>query len=92
MSNTLERIALLKDVLNELNRQDELFGCQDNVHPFEWMSILSEEVGELAEAINETFSEHIRHIERGGLHNIRNEAIQVAAVAIHAAIVAEKFI
>lgn len=83
-------IALAKETLNEIIRQDELYGNQDHVHPFEWMSILAEEVGELGEAINETFSNAIRHPERGGIYRIRSEAVQVAAVALHMAVVAEK--
>lgn len=80
-------IDLAKETLDEIVRQDELYGNQDHVHPFEWMSILAEEVGELGEAINETFSSAVRHPERGGIELIRKEAVQVAAVALHMAIV-----
>jgi NTP pyrophosphatase (non-canonical NTP hydrolase) len=82
-------IDLAQETLDEIIRQDEIYGNQDHVTPFEWMSILAEEVGELGEAINETFSSAIRHPERGGIELIRKEAIQVAAVALHMAIVSE---
>lgn len=49
--------------------------------PFEWMSILGEEFGELCEAFNETYFVHGSHPERGGRENILREATQVAAVA-----------
>ena len=69
-------------VLSERARQVATWGTQDtNTWP-EWMSILMEEVGELAEAINETHFANATHPERGGIENIRQEAVQVAAVAM----------
>ncbi len=66
----------------ERERQIEKWGNQSGNHPFEWMSILGEEFGELCEAVNETCFKNPTHPERGGLDAIRREAIHVAAVAV----------
>lgn len=67
-------------VLLERIRQNHKWGDQSHLPLPTWFLILSEEVGELSEAILETELEGA-HPERGGLENIREEAIQVAAVA-----------
>jgi NTP pyrophosphatase (non-canonical NTP hydrolase) len=74
---------VLELVAAERQRQDDKWGDQSGNHPFEWMSILMEEVGELAEAINETCfqTQHVKP-DRGGPDAIRREAVQVAAVAV----------
>jgi NTP pyrophosphatase (non-canonical NTP hydrolase) len=66
---------VLRDVLDERKRQDEKWGEQ-NHNPFIYLTILMEEVGETAKAILET--------RYGGPEagRIREEAVQVAAVAI----------
>jgi hypothetical protein len=69
-------------VIAERKRQDEKWGDQSGNHPFEWMSILGEEFGELCEAVNETHFQNGAHKERGGKVKIIKEAIQVAAVAV----------
>lgn len=77
-SENTQRIATL-EVLAERNRQDFKWGEQN--HPIEkWVPILGEEFGELCEAINETIFDN--GSDKGGYENVRNEAIQVAAVAI----------
>lgn len=72
----------LELVHGERERQRQLWGEEDDNHPFEWVAILGEEYGELCEAVNETFSTAQRHPERGGADNILREAVQVAAVAV----------
>lgn len=66
----------------ERQRQDALWGDQSENHPFEWMSILGEEYGELCEAVNETYFQSATHPEKGGYEKIIREATQVAAVAV----------
>jgi NTP pyrophosphatase (non-canonical NTP hydrolase) len=61
---------------SENSRQLKKWDVQDR-SPFEWLAYLSEEVGELSEAI----SEH--HYDRGGqLCDVYTEAIQVATLAL----------
>lgn len=73
---------VLEKVISERISQIDQWGENACNHPFEWMSILSEEVGELCEAVNETCFKHPKQPERGGYDNILKEAIQVASVAI----------
>jgi len=76
------RVKVMTDIIEERRRQDSKWGVQDN-DPVVWLSILGEEFGELAQAINETLFDN-GPLERlkGGIANIRREAIQVAAVAM----------
>lgn len=55
--------------MKELSRISN--GGEQNHHPYKWLSILGEEVGECHKAILE-----------GSLLNYRDELIQVAAVAV----------
>jgi NTP pyrophosphatase (non-canonical NTP hydrolase) len=71
----------LKDILEERERQDELWGEQ-NHHPVVWLSILMEEVGELAQEINEYKLFDNPNKSNFTFNTLRDEAIQVAAVAI----------
>ncbi len=69
-------------VREERQRQDSLWGDQSGNHPFEWMSILGEEYGELCEAVNESCFPNAAHSDRGGIEKIVKEATHVAAVAV----------
>ena len=71
----------LHAIAEERKRQIEKWGSQDSNTLFAWMSILMEEVGELAEAVNETEFMNAAHPERGGMEAIQKEAVHVAAVA-----------
>ena len=64
----------IKDIVEELRRQDIKWGDQRDHDMTLWMTILTEEVGELAEAI---LSQPLWFGE-----NIRSEAIQVIAVCV----------
>ena len=66
----------LNDVLDEMDLQDRKWGGDINHPPMTWGAILSEEVGEYAQAS--------LHYQFGGPKAIemRNEAVQVAAVAL----------
>ena len=69
-------------ILEERRRQVEQWGDQVSNHPYEWMSILGEEFGELCGAVNETCFQNPKEPELGGNDNIISEAVQVATVAI----------
>lgn len=69
--------AALSSVINERGRQDAKWGEQ-NHDPFTYLTILTEEVGELAQASLQTrFGGN-----KGGLDRMREEAVQTAAVAL----------
>ena len=71
----LEIIDIKKAVLSEHRRQIKKWGVQDH-SSFEWMCYLTEEVGELAEAIS--YYEY----RYGGAQEVFDEAIQVATLAL----------
>lgn len=61
----------------ECDKQDAKWGADRNLHPLEWVSILSEEVGEVSKEINDAGF----RTEKIALGNYEKELIQVAAVA-----------
>ena len=71
--------AILKAIADERQRQDAKWGEQ-NHQPIEWVSILTEEVGEVAKAALES---HFKHKGKDPDYiEYRKELIQVAAVAV----------
>jgi hypothetical protein len=62
---------LFAAVIAENLRQVEKWGIQDH-SPFEWMIFLTEEHGELAQAISENY------YRAGSLEDVVKEAVQVA--------------
>jgi NTP pyrophosphatase (non-canonical NTP hydrolase) len=63
-------------VLRERDQQDDRWGVQRHSWP-EWMSILTEEVGEAAQAANNEYFH-----PSGDLSRLKEELVQVASVAI----------
>lgn len=62
--------GILPEILSEMSSQDVKWGSDRNLKPLLWNAILGEEVGEVSKAILENDD------------NLRQELIQVAAVAI----------
>ena len=80
MSNHIDRVLdasakqdIWSRILLERARQDEKFGAQRKLSPKDWLTILVEEVGEVAESILE-----------GDIKNYPVELVQVAAVCVAA--------
>jgi NTP pyrophosphatase (non-canonical NTP hydrolase) len=68
----------------ERERQDEKWGSQDNRHE-RWLTILTEEVGEAAEAILDLGDPHTFVSLAGyfeALQHLQDEVVQIAAVAV----------
>ena len=76
MKNTEQVLELVRE---ERRRQDKKWGYPQKNTPFEWISILTEEVGELAQATNDAF---MGGKGTGDPDKVRAEAVQVAAVAV----------
>lgn len=66
-------------VRDERERQDEKWGEQNWV-AFQWLTILAEEFGELAKAINEAPSGLASKLTDQDKSPVRKELVQVAAV------------
>ena len=82
LNNVIDQHAahldIIRDVLKERQRQDDKFGKNRNQHPFVWMVILGEEVGEVNKASLEWM------YAGKTLDEYRMELVQVAAVSIAA--------
>ncbi|MFZ4394171.1 MAG: hypothetical protein ACOYOU_00935 [Kiritimatiellia bacterium] len=85
MKNVFEQMAAggaMDSVVKERERQDAKWGEQNHA-PEVWLAILMEEVGELSEAVLLTrFNNGPDAKAKGGVDNVRKEAVQVAAVAV----------
>lgn len=81
---SLNQRRVFIEIINERKRQMKLWGKQHFEDQSRWLGILTEEVGEVAEAVNETVLKNANKRHKGGLENIRKELIQVAAVAVAA--------
>ena len=72
----------LDNIVQERRRQDAKWGLQSH-NPAVWLAIAMEEVGELAQAINETMFDNGPEARAlGGYQNMRREAVQAAAVLV----------
>ena len=71
----------IKDILAERARQEILWGNQTHTLT-QWLSILVEEIGEVANEINEMNSTKEPKKKLEHLKNYRTELVQVAAVAL----------
>lgn len=70
---------VIAEVMTERRNQDAKWG-QQNQHPFAWLAILGEEVGEANKAALETYFKYDG--ADGDYSNYRAELIQIAAVAV----------
>ena len=79
MSAATQMTDVLSEVAKERWHQEDKWGQQDNPD-FEWVSILTEEVGEAAAEVNE--ANFVSGKNRGDFSKLRAELVQVAAVAV----------
>jgi len=71
---------VLKQVSDERISQDNTWGEQNHSNPH-WLAILTEELGEVAECVCRT-DVHSSAVKESAERQLRNELIQVAAVAV----------
>lgn len=75
------RVDALDDINDERDRQDAKWGVQN--HPASvWLTVLTEEVGELAEAVLVVRGEPRDLTMSQAIADMRKEAVQSAAVAM----------
>jgi len=77
LSAPLPSVDAYSDIQEERRRQDERFGDQSRHNSIEWASILSEECGEVVKEANDLY-----WTNKGCRVNLRDELVQVAAVAV----------
>lgn len=74
-----------KEVLAEVNRQNQKWGAGRRLHPLEWLAILNEETGEASKDIVEGHFMADPVATPLEYHKAAYELVQVAAVALQAA-------
>jgi len=67
-------------ISEERKRQDEKWGAQTDVHPWWWLLYITEETGELAQAICHTFGSG-KEPNPTAKGNMLKELVQVGALA-----------
>lgn len=76
------RKAILNRILVEVERQERQWGKEKELTPHQFLGLALEELGETAQALNETClpSKYITKPELGGVYKIENEAFQTMAL------------
>lgn len=75
-------IKIRNKVMQEVNKQNRQWGNESELTPHQWLGIIQEEVGEIAQAVNETYLPNKTKIKLGGKENIQTEIYQTAALLI----------
>jgi NTP pyrophosphatase (non-canonical NTP hydrolase) len=77
------RSKIFEEISAERKRQDDKWGIQDH-SPLVWLPILTEEVGEVAKAVIDSYIPEMKLLCSADLriNGYRRELIQVAAVAV----------
>jgi len=73
----MSTVSVLREVRHERRRQDAKWGDQSGNPDLVWSAVLTEETGEVAQAILKTQFEGGKTIA-----DVREELVQVAAVAV----------
>lgn len=69
-------------VMGEVKKQKKQWGDEYHLTPHQWLGLIQEEVGEIAQAINETYLPNKTKAKLGGKSNIQAEIYQTAALLI----------
>lgn len=75
-------IKIRNKVMQEVNKQNKQWGNESELTPHQWLGLIQEEVGEIAQALNETYLPNKTKIKLGGKENIQAEIYQTAALLI----------
>lgn len=73
--------TIFTQIMDERRRQDEKWGEQNILNP-EWLAVITEELGEVAEAVLQHRFSPKEQVRANGLEDLRCELVQVAAVAV----------
>lgn len=75
-------IKIRNKVMQEVNKQNRQWGDESELTPHQWLGLIQEEVGEIAQALNETYLPNKTKAKLGGKENIQAEIYQAAALLI----------
>lgn len=78
-----DNIAKIRNkIMKEVLEQKKQWGDEYHLTPHQWLGLIQEEVGEIAQAINETYLPNKTKAKLGGKNNIQAEIYQTAALLI----------
>lgn len=69
-------------IMKEVLEQKKQWGDEYHLTPHQWLGLIQEEVGEIAQALNETYLPNKTKAKLGGKENIQAEIYQAAALLI----------
>lgn len=75
-------IKIRNKIMKEVINQKKQWGDESELTPHQWLGLIQEEVGEIAQAVNETYLLNKTKIKLGGKENIQTEIYQTAALLI----------
>lgn len=75
-------IKIRNKVMQEVNKQNRQWGDESELTPHQWLGLIQEEVGEIAQALNETYLPNKTKAKLAGKENIQAEIYQAAALLI----------
>lgn len=70
------------DMLQMVQKQKEQWGDEKHLLPHQWLGLIGEEIGEMTEAVNETYLSNRTKEHLGGIEHIQEEAIQAMALIV----------
>ncbi|WP_440338353.1 hypothetical protein [Megamonas funiformis] len=70
------------DILHMVEKQKEQWGDEKHLSPHQWLGLIAEEIGEMTEAVNETYLPNRTKEHLGGIEHIQEEAIQAMALMV----------
>lgn len=69
-------------IMGEVKKQKKQWGDESELTPHQWLGLIQEEVGEIAQSVNETYLPNKTKSQLGGKENIQAEIYQAAALLI----------
>lgn len=80
----LDRLAIRNRIMLEVEKQERQWGDEKDLNPFQMLSLIAEEFGEVSQAVNETYlpekaRDKNKHI-KNGKYAIENEVYQTIAL------------
>lgn len=70
------------DILHMVETQEKQWGDEKHLSPHQWLGLIAEEIGEMTEAVNETYLPNRTKKHLGGIEHIQEEAIQAMALMV----------
>lgn len=77
ITKDLERLAIRNRIMLEVEKQEQQWGEEKDLSPFQWISLIGEEFGETVQAVNDVY---FNISEKRKTEDIKTEAYQTIAL------------